>query len=62
MKGVKLIIIENNGNRYMERYRDENCDIYYTKNNEMKTDKGNKELKDIQDCIKEYKINDRRSL
>jgi len=58
MKGVKLIIIENDGNRYMERYRDETCEIYYTKNNEMKTNKGNKEIKDIQDCIKEYKIND----
>jgi hypothetical protein len=55
----KVIIIENNGSRktFLNLYK--GCEIYYTNNNAMTTkNKGIKELKDINDCIKHYKIKD----
>lgn len=52
----KIIVIENNGNRHTF-LNDLGCDVFYTKNNFLKTkNKGIKELQDIKDCIVEYDI------
>ena len=54
----KIIIVENNGirNTFLDT---SGCDIYYTRNNFLKTNnKGYKELKDIRDCIHKFNIND----
>ena len=55
---TKCIIIENNGKRktFLNEY---DCDIFYTKNNNIKhRNIGLKELKDIFDCIEAYQINE----
>jgi hypothetical protein len=55
----KVIIIENNGRRktFLNLYED--CDVFYTNNNMINTkNKGIKELKDINDCIKHFGIED----
>lgn len=57
-KRAKIIIIENNENKYVEKFRSDNCEIFYTSNNKLNLEKGNKELKDIHECIKAYNIDD----
>ncbi len=58
IENYKIIIVENNGNRYTFLNMLD-CEVYYTKNNFLKTDnKGIKELQDILDCIDKYNIND----
>ncbi len=53
----KIIIVENNGLRYI--YLDElGCDILYTNNNFTQNEKGYKELNDVFDCINHYNIAD----
>lgn len=54
----KIIIVENNGKR--QTYLDTlGYDVFYTENNFINTNnKGIKELKDIIQCIDNYKIND----
>jgi hypothetical protein len=54
--GAKVIIVENNGKRetYLDRV---GFDVLYTNNNALSVEKGVKELRDILECIKEYKIN-----
>ena len=57
-ENYKIIIVENNGERktFLNML---NCEVYYTKNNFMKTgNKGLKELQDVLDCIDKYNIND----
>lgn len=54
----KIIIVENNGLRETFLNKLHDC-IFYTKNNYSNTtNKGNKELMDIRDVIKEYHIQD----
>ena len=54
----KIIIVENNGLRDTFLNEIHDC-ILYTKNNYLNTsNKGNKELMDIRDVIKEYNIQD----
>lgn len=54
----KIIIVENNGNRFTFLNMLD-CEVYYTENNFLKTsNKGMKELQDILDCIDKYNIND----
>jgi len=58
IEDYKIIIIENNGKRktFLDMF---GCDVFYTNNNSIPTSNiGIKELKDINDCIIEYKIND----
>ena len=58
IENYKIIIVENNGNRYTFLNMLD-CEVYYTKNNFLKTgNKGIKELQDILDCIDKYNIND----
>jgi hypothetical protein len=58
IENYKIIIVENNGNRYTFLNMLD-CEVYYTKNNFLKTgNKGIKELRDILDCIDKYNIND----
>lgn len=58
IENYKIIVVENNGNRYTFLNMLD-CEVYYTKNNFLKTDnKGIKELQDILDCIDKYNIND----
>ena len=58
IKNYKIIIIENNWKR-KSFLNDLNCSMFYTKNNFLRaTNRGFKELKDIQNCIDHYKIND----
>uniref|UniRef100_A0A6C0DJA5 Uncharacterized protein n=1 Tax=viral metagenome TaxID=1070528 RepID=A0A6C0DJA5_9ZZZZ len=55
----KVILIENNGQRktFLDLYK--GCQLFYTNNNSLNTkNKGVKELKDINDCIKNYGIQD----
>jgi hypothetical protein len=56
----KIIIIENNGLRktYLDLLISLNCEVFYTNNNILLTDKGYKELQDILDCIEFYNIKD----
>lgn len=58
MNNIKVIIVENNGKR--NTFLDDlGFEVYYTNNNFIKTNnKGFKELADIFDCIKHYKIQD----
>jgi len=53
----KIIIIENNGKRDTF-LNDFGVDVFYTDNNKYTTNKGGTELKDINDCINYYNIND----
>lgn len=58
MNNIKVIIVENNGKRntFLDAL---GFEVYYTNNNSMRTNnKGFKELADIFDCIKHYKIQD----
>ena len=58
IENYKIIIVENNGNRYTFLNMLD-CEVYYTKNIFLKTgNKGIKELQDILDCIDKYNIND----
>lgn len=55
---LKIIVIENNGKR-RTMLHDLGCDVFYTNNNQLPTrNKGNKELKDVRDCIEAYHIQD----
>jgi hypothetical protein len=54
----KIIIIENNGRRptFLDTL---GVDVFYTNNNQLQTpNNGNKELTDLQDCIRQYQIQD----
>lgn len=58
IENYKIIIIENNGekNTFLNLL---DCEVFYSNNNFLPVNnKGYKELQDILDCIKEYKIND----
>jgi len=58
IENYKLIVVENNGTRNTI-LNTIGCEIYYTKNNFLKTNnKGYKELQDILDCIDKYNIDD----
>jgi hypothetical protein len=55
---LQIIVVENNGNRptMLDKF---GCDVLYTNNNQMPTrNKGNKELKDVRDCMNAYHIQD----
>lgn len=55
---LKIIVVENNGNRptILDAF---GYDVLYTTNNQLPTrNKGNKELKDVRDCIEAYHIQD----
>ena len=54
----KIIIVENNGN--IKTFLDDfDVDVLYTDNNSIETEnKGHKELMDILDVIKKFKMND----
>jgi hypothetical protein len=54
----EIILIENNGmrNTYLDKL---GCKVFYTNNNLLPTqNRGRKELQDIFDCIRYFKIND----
>ena len=53
----KIIILENNGSRstFLDDF---GVDVFYTNNNQIPTNIGNKELIDLRQCIKHYKIQD----
>jgi hypothetical protein len=55
---IKVIVVENNGNR--KTYLDDlNCDVCYTDNNKFNCiHKGENELLDINEVINQYKIKD----
>ena len=54
----KIIIVENNGERYTILNMS-SCTVYYTNNNAMPvSNKGHKELQDIFDCIAHFGIDD----
>ncbi len=57
IQDYKIIIVENNGKRntFLDNL---GCEVFYTKNNFLKTNKGVKELKDIFDCITKFEIKD----
>jgi hypothetical protein len=58
IENYKIIIIENNGERYTFLNMLD-CEVYYTENNFLQTgNKGIKELQDILDCIYKYNIYD----
>jgi len=58
IKNYKIIIMENNNNKYTF-LNTLNCITFYTANNFLRTkNKGYKELKDILDCINKFNIND----
>jgi len=55
---LKIIVVENNGKRptVLDEF---GCDVLYTTNNQFPSrNKGNKELKDVRDCIEAYNIQD----
>lgn len=51
----KIIILENNGSRstFLDDF---GMDVFYTNNNQLQTNIGNKELVDLRQCIEHYKI------
>ena len=54
---IKVIIVENNGNR--STYLDQFNNVFYTNNNNVKeTHKGINELNDIKQCIENFNIKD----
>jgi len=67
---VKIIIVENNGNRntYLDQFKNDGVDIVYTNSNFITSKtinipgivmhKGHKELFDIKEVIQKYNIND----
>jgi hypothetical protein len=58
LENYKIIIVENNGKRNTV-LNTLGCEVYYTNNNFTQTkNKGNKELYDVLDTIKNYNIND----
>lgn len=54
---IKPIIVENNGFRktLLDQF---NIEVFYTNNNSLNLDKGEKELKDIKDTISNFNIQD----
>lgn len=56
---VKIIIVENNGQRatFLDDFASY-CNILYTNNNSLNSNMGGKELQDVLDCIKTYNIAD----
>jgi hypothetical protein len=56
---LKIIIVENNNNTttFLDEFNDI-CMINYTDNNKIDCNYGTREIIDVQDCIKKYKIQD----
>lgn len=57
IQNYKIIIVENNGERYT-LLNTLDCDVFYTTNNFTHLEKGNKELQDVRDCISKYNMSD----